>query len=107
MSLAGLRDITVIETPPEGRRPVKTYVGEYDEQLVRQALEREKARGGQAFFLHNRVETIDEVAERLRGLCPGMRFEVAHRQLDENDLEARMMAFLRGEADVLVATSII
>ena len=107
MSLAGMRDISVIETPPEGRRPVKTYVGEYDEQLVRQALEREKARGGQAFFLHNRVESIDEVAERLRGLCPGMTFEVAHGQLDEQDLEQRMMSFLRGEADVLVSTSII
>ena len=107
MSLAGMRDISVIETPPEGRRPVKTYVGDYDEQLVRQALEREHARGGQAFFLHNRVETIDETAERLRGLCPGMRFEVAHGQLDEQELERRMMGFLRGEADVLVATSII
>ncbi len=107
MSLAGLRDISVIETPPEGRRPVKTYVGEYDEELVRQALEREKARGGQAFFVHNRVETIDETAERLRGLCPGITFEVAHGQLDEKDLEARMMSFLRGESDVLVATSII
>ena len=107
MSLAGMRDISVIETPPEGRRPVKTYVGEYDEDLVRQALQREKDRGGQAFFLHNRVETIDETAERLRGLCPGMRFEVAHGQLDEQTLEARMLAFLRGEADVLVATSII
>ena len=71
MSLAGVRDISVIETPPEGRRPVKTYVGEYDEELVRRALEREHARGGQAFFLHNRVESIDETAERLRGLCPG------------------------------------
>jgi transcription-repair coupling factor (superfamily II helicase) len=107
MSLAGLRDISVIETPPEGRRPVKTYVGEYDEGLVKQALEREKARGGQAFFVHNRVESIDETAERLRGLCPGIRFEVAHGQLDEKDLEARMLTFLRGEADVLVATSII
>src|SRR6185295_7157882 len=107
MSLAGLRDITVIETPPEGRRPVKTYVGEYDEQLVKQALEREKARGGQAFFLHNRVETIDETAERLRALCPGMSFEVAHGQMDERELEQRMMTFLRGDADVLVATSII
>ncbi|HEY5142696.1 MAG TPA: transcription-repair coupling factor [Solirubrobacteraceae bacterium] len=107
MSLAGMRDISVIETPPEGRRPVKTYVGEYDEQLVRQALEREHARGGQAFFLHNRVETIDETAERLRGLCPGMRFEVAHGQLEETELEPRMLRFLRGEADVLVATSII
>jgi transcription-repair coupling factor (superfamily II helicase) len=107
MSLAGMRDISVIETPPEGRRPVKTYVGEYDEALVKQALEREKARGGQAFFVHNRVETIDETAERLRGLCPGIRFEVAHGQLDEKDLEARMLTFLRGDADVLVATSII
>jgi transcription-repair coupling factor (superfamily II helicase) len=107
MSLAGLRDISVIETPPEGRRPVKTYVGEYDEELVKHALLREKQRGGQAFFVHNRVETIDETAERLRGLCPGVRFEVAHGQLDEKDLERRMLGFLRGEADVLVATSII
>ncbi len=107
MSLAGLRDISVINTPPEGRRPVKTYVGEYDEELVKHALVREHARGGQAFFLHNRVETIDETAERLRGLCPGMRFEVAHGQMDEHMLEDRMMSFLRGEADVLVCTSII
>jgi transcription-repair coupling factor (superfamily II helicase) len=107
MSLAGLRSISVIETPPEGRRPVRTYVGEYDENLVRQALERELERGGQAFYMHNRVETIDEVAARLRGLCPGMRIEVAHGQLDESDLEARMMSFLRGDADLLVCTSII
>jgi transcription-repair coupling factor (superfamily II helicase) len=107
MSLAGLRDISVIETPPEGRRPVKTYVGEYDEQLVKQALEREKARGGQAFFLHNRVEDIDEVAVRLRALCPQMSFTVAHGQMHEKLLEDRMMGFLRGEADVLVSTSII
>jgi transcription-repair coupling factor (superfamily II helicase) len=107
MSLAGMRDISIIETPPEGRRPVKTYVGEYDEVLVKQAIMREKERGGQAFFVHNRVETIDETAERLRGLCPGVRFEVAHGQMDEKLLERRMLSFLRGEADVLVATSII
>jgi transcription-repair coupling factor (superfamily II helicase) len=107
MSLAGVRDISVIETPPEGRRPVKTYVGEYDEQLVGQALEREHKRGGQAFFLHNRVESIDETAQRLRGLCPQLRFEVAHGQLDEGELEQRMLTFLRGESDVLVCTSII
>ncbi len=107
MSLAGLRDISVIETPPEGRRPVKTYVGEYDEQLVRQALEREVAREGQAFFLHNRVDDIDETAERLRSLCPKLRFTVAHGQMDEKQLEERMLAFLRGDADVLVSTSII
>ncbi|MEA2197317.1 MAG: hypothetical protein QOJ25_1368, partial [Solirubrobacteraceae bacterium] len=107
MSLAGVRDISVIETPPEGRRPIKTYVGEYDEQLVKQALMREHSRGGQAFFLHNRVESIDETAERLRALCPAMRFEVAHGQMDEGTLERRMLKFLRGDADVLVCTSII
>jgi transcription-repair coupling factor (superfamily II helicase) len=107
MSMAGVRDISVIETPPEGRRPVKTYVGEYDEELVRRALIREKERHGQAFFLHNRVETIEETAVRLRGLCPGLRFEVAHGQMDESMLERRMLKFLRGDADVLVCTSII
>ena len=107
MSMAGVRDISVIETPPEGRRPVKTYVGEYDEELVKQALQREHRRGGQGFFLHNRVETIDETAERLRGLCPEMRFEVAHGQLEEKELERRMLSFLRGDADILVCTSII
>ncbi len=107
MSLAGIRDISVIETPPEGRRPVKTYVGEYDEELVKQALLREKQRGGQAFFLHNRIESIDETAERLRGLCPGIRFEVAHGQMEERQLERRMLSFLRGDVDVLVCTSII
>jgi transcription-repair coupling factor (superfamily II helicase) len=107
MSLAGVRDISVIETPPEGRRPVKTYVGEYDEQLVRQALEREAARDGQSFFLHNRVDDIDETAERLRALCPKLRFTVAHGQMDEKQLEERMIGFLRGDADVLISTSII
>jgi transcription-repair coupling factor (superfamily II helicase) len=107
MSLAGLRDISVIETPPEGRRPVRTYVGEYEEELVRRAIERERERGGQAFFLHNRVETIEESAERLRALCPGVRFAVAHGQMPEGELEAAMMDYLRGGADVLVCTSII
>jgi transcription-repair coupling factor (superfamily II helicase) len=107
MSLAGIRDISVIETAPEGRRPVKTYVGEYDEELVKAALLREHARGGQAFFMHNRVESIDETAERLRALLPAMRVEVAHGQMDDAQLEQRMLTFLRGDADVLVATSII
>jgi transcription-repair coupling factor (superfamily II helicase) len=107
MSLAGLRDISVIETPPEGRRPVRTYVGEYEEELVRRAITREHERGGQAFFVHNRVETIDETAERLRALCPGVRFAVAHGQMGEGELEAVMIDYLRGGADVLVCTSII
>nr|MBA3436432.1 transcription-repair coupling factor [Thermoleophilaceae bacterium] len=107
MSLAGLRDISVIETPPEGRRPVKTYVGEYDEELVRRSIERELARKGQAFFLHNRVDTIDETAERVRAMCPSARVMVAHGQMEEKKLEQVMLGFLRGEADVLVCTTII
>jgi transcription-repair coupling factor (superfamily II helicase) len=107
MSLAGLRDISVIETPPEGRRPIRTYVGPYDEELVRRAIEREKGRGGQTFFLHNRIETLHEAAERLRALCPEVRFAEAHGQMDEADLERTMLEFLRGDADCLVATTII
>ena len=107
MSLAGLRDISVIETPPEGRRPVRTYVGEYEEELVRRAILREHERGGQAFFMHNRIDSIDETAERLRALCPGVRFAVAHGQMGDGELEAVMMDYLRGGAEVLVCTSII
>ena len=107
MSLAGLRDISVIETPPEGRRPVKTYVGDYDEELVRGAIARELGRGGQAFFLHNRVETIDETAERVRALAPEARVAVAHGQMAEGQLETVMLEFLRGQADVLVCTTIV
>jgi transcription-repair coupling factor (superfamily II helicase) len=107
MSLAGLRDISVIETPPEGRRPVRTYVGPYDEELVGEAIKREKRRDGQVFFLHNRIETLHETAERLRALVPEASFLEAHGQLDEGELEKTMLSFLRGEADVLVATTII
>ncbi|HJZ38105.1 MAG TPA: transcription-repair coupling factor [Solirubrobacterales bacterium] len=107
MSLAGLRDISVIETPPEGRRPVRTYVGPYDEALVKKALSREIERGGQAFVLHNRIDSLFEVAERLRGLVPGARFLEAHGQMDEHTLEETMLSFLRGDADVLVTTTII
>ncbi len=107
MSLAGLREISVIETPPEGRRPIRTYVGEYEEELVKRAILREHERGGQAFFLHNRVESIEQTAERLRALCPGVRFAIAHGQMAEGELEAVMMDYLRGGIDVLVCTSII
>ena len=107
MSLAGLRDISVIETPPEGRRPVRTHVGPYDEDLVKRAIMREEERGGQVFYLHNRIETLHETAERLRALCPGVRFAEAHGQMDELQLEATMLAFVRGEHDALVATTII
>jgi transcription-repair coupling factor (superfamily II helicase) len=107
MSLSGLRDISIIETPPQGRRPIRTTVSEYDEEVVKLALEREYARGGQSFYLHNRVETIEEAALKLQQLCPGLRFLVAHGQMREKELEEKMHAFLRGDADVLVSTTII
>ena len=107
MSLSGLRDISVIETPPEGRRPIRTNVGEYDEELVKEALDREHARGGQSFYLHNRVETIEEAALKLHELCPGLRILVAHGQMRERELEDQMLRFLSGDADVLVSTTII
>jgi transcription-repair coupling factor (superfamily II helicase) len=107
MSLSGLRDVSIIETPPQGRRPIRTTVGEYDEELVKLALERETARGGQSFYLHNRVETIEEAAEKLQQLSPGLRFLVAHGKMRERELEEQMHAFLRGDADVLVSTTII
>ena len=107
MSLSGLRDISIIETPPEGRRPIRTTVAELDDELIRVALEREHARGGQSFYLHNRVETIDEAQVKLQQLCPGLRFLVAHGQMSERELEERMHAFIAGDADVLVSTTII
>jgi transcription-repair coupling factor (superfamily II helicase) len=107
MSLAGLRDISVIETPPEGRRPVRTFVGPYDDELVGRAIQRETERGGQSFYLHNRVESLHEETERLRAVCPGVRFAEAHGQMDEVELEATMLAFIRGEHDCLVTTTII
>jgi transcription-repair coupling factor (superfamily II helicase) len=107
MGLASLRDISVIETPPAGRRSILTHVGPYDEDLVRRAIEKEVTREGQAFFVHNRVETIDEVAERLRALVPGTRFVVAHGQMPERQLEDVMRGFLDGEAEALVTTTIV
>ncbi len=107
MSLSGLRDISVITTPPRGRHPIKTHVGEFDEELIAAALRREHARGGQSFYLHNRVETIDDVAERVRRWVPELRVGVAHGQMAERALEGVMMQFLRGEFDVLVSTTII
>src|SRR6266542_2335133 len=107
LSLSGLRDISIIETPPQGRRPIRTTVSEYDEEVVKTALAREHERGGQSFYLHNRVETIEEAAQKLQQLCPDLRFLVAHGQMRERELEEKMHAFLRGDADVLVSTTII
>jgi transcription-repair coupling factor (superfamily II helicase) len=107
MSLSGLRDITVITTPPRGRHPIKTHVGEFDEELIAAALRREVAREGQSFYLHNRVETIDDAAERVRQWVPELRVGVAHGQMPERRLEDVMMKFLHGDFDVLVSTTII
>ena len=107
MSLAGLRDISVIETPPQGRRPIRTHVGEYDEELLVLALTREAEREGQSFYLHNRVDTIEEAADHIRQLVPDLRVIVAHGQMPERELEQHMLSFLAGDADVLVSTTII
>jgi len=107
LSLTGVRDISAIETPPEERLPVSTYVGEYDAQLVRRAILREMERGGQVFYVHNRVQTIETVRRRLEKLLPEATFAVAHGQMRESDLEEVMLRFVAGEIDVLVCTSII
>jgi transcription-repair coupling factor (superfamily II helicase) len=107
MSLTGIRDISVIETPPRGRREITTYFGEYRDELVRAAIEKELAREGQTFYLHNRVESIDQAAEHVRELAPKARVLVAHGQMVERQLEKVMLSFLAGDADVLVTTSII
>lgn len=107
MSMLGVRDLSVIETPPENRFPIQTYVMEYNPILVREAIEREMARGGQTFFLYNRVENIDKVARDIGLLVDGARIAVAHGQMNESELENVILGFLEGESDVLVSTTII
>jgi len=107
LALAGVRDMSVIETPPEDRLPIQTRVAEASAGLVRDAILRELDRGGQAFFVHNRVETIEAQADQLRQLLPQARIEAAHGQMAEGGLERVMLAFARGEFDVLVCTTII
>jgi transcription-repair coupling factor (superfamily II helicase) len=107
LALAGVRDMSVIETPPEDRLPIQTRVAEASAGLVRDAILRELDRGGQVFFVHNRVETIEAQTEQLRRLLPGARFVVGHGQMPEGALEKVMLTFASGEADVLVCTTII
>jgi transcription-repair coupling factor (superfamily II helicase) len=107
MSLMGLRDMSVIETPPKDRMAIQTIVAKFDEKLVRTAIEMELERGGQIYFVHNRVETIYELAARIRELVPSARVVIGHGQLPETELERVMLAFMNHEYDVLVATSII
>ncbi|MSQ05991.1 MAG: transcription-repair coupling factor [Dehalococcoidia bacterium] len=107
MALSGIRDMSNMETPPESRLPVKTFVSEYSEDLIKEAILRELERDGQVFFLHNRVKSIHEVAGKLAELVPQARILVGHGQMPEAELEEVMLAFSRGEGDILVCTTII
>ena len=107
MSLVGLRDMSVIETPPKDRMAIQTVVAKFDEKIIRSAIEVELERGGQVYFVHNRVESIYEIASRIQELVPGARVVVGHGQMGEKDLEQVMLAFMHHEFDVLVATTII
>ena len=107
MALSGVRDMSVIETPPEGRYPVRTFVVEYNDDLVRDAIERELAREGQVYFVYNRVQTIDRMAAHVQQLVPHARVAVAHGQMEESRLEQVMLDFLHRQYDVLVCTTII
>ena len=107
LALAGIRDLSVIETPPEDRLPIQTRVAEASAGLVRDAILRELDRGGQVFYVHNRVETIEAQADQLRQMLPGVRFVVGHGQMAEGSLAKVMITFADGAADVLVCTTII
>lgn len=107
LSLSGIRDISTIKTPPEDRLPVKTHLMEYDKELIRAAIIREIERGGQVFFLHNRVKDIERVAQEIRRLVPFAKIGVGHGQMNEDSLELLMIDFLEGNFDVLVCTTII
>jgi len=107
MSLVGVRDMSTMETPPEERLPIKTYVAQYDERLVRDAILRELERNGQVFFVHNRVQSIAYVASKLQSLVPEAKIAIAHGQMPEAELERVMADFTQGKSDILVCTTII
>lgn len=107
LALMGARDMSTIETPPQDRLPVETYVIPYDERVIRDAIQRELNRQGQVFFLHNRVSTISVVEQKLRALVPQARMVVGHGQMDSDELEEVMTTFINGQADVLLSTTII
>jgi transcription-repair coupling factor (superfamily II helicase) len=107
LSLAGLRDLTLIETPPRDRSPILTFVEPWDDALLEEAFAREIDRGGQVFVVHNRIETIDTIAARVKGLAPRARVGVAHGQMPGEELETVMRGFVAGEVDILVSTMIV
>lgn len=107
MSFTGLRDLSIINTPPVDRLPTRTFIAKFDHELIRKAITSEVARGGQAYFIHNRVQSIYAVAEELRLILPDVRFKVAHGQMNEEDLEQAMLSFFSHEIDVLICTTIV
>ena len=107
MSLIGIRDMSVLEEPPMDRMPIQTYVMEYNEELVREAIMREMARGGQVYYVFNRVNQIADVAAKIASLVPDANVAFAHGQMREQELEDIMYGFINGEIDVLVSTTII
>ena len=107
MSLIGIRDMSVLEEPPHDRMPIQTYVMEYDEEMIREAIEREMARDGQVYYVYNRVNQIAEVAAKISELVPDAEVAYAHGQMSERELERVMYGFINGEVDVLVSTTII
>jgi transcription-repair coupling factor (superfamily II helicase) len=107
MSLTGIRDLSLVQTPPEERQPILTYVGEHDERAVSEAIRRELLREGQVFYVHNRVQDIEHVAAQVRDLVPGARIAIAHGQMDESRLERVILDFAAREYDVLVCTTIV
>lgn len=107
LSLLGIRDLSVINTPPRDRIPVKTFIAEFDDSLIKEAIEREISRGGQIFFVHNRIKGLYRLAEHIQRLIPEARIEVIHGQMNPNELEEIMIRFVRGEIDCLMCTTII
>lgn len=107
MSMVGIRDMSILETPPEERLPVKTYVMEYSDAVIREAIRREMARGGQVYFLYNRVRSIEQMHDRIKALVPDARIGIAHGQMRENALEDVMLDFYAGAYDVLLCTTIV
>src|SRR5262249_32438501 len=105
MAMVGLRDMSVIETPPKDRMAIQTVVAPWDEKVLRNAIEHEIERGGQIYFIHNRVESIYEIAAKIQELIPKARILVGHGQMTERELEKVMLTFMRYEADILVATT--
>ena len=107
MALSGARDLSVIDTPPENRYPVQTFVVEYSHNMIKEAIQRELNRGGQVYFIYNRIQSIEKWAQKLQELVPGARIAVGHGQMPEQKLEKIMHEFMQGKYDILICTTIV